>query len=278
MVGSIAMASGFATYLGVYSYDFRQHVVETLWPRCLQERGIIRDINIADNLTVDITMSMAKIDTQEFVKKLESTDSVVADDGTKLETAGTKDPTVLAQEDVEQEGASGTGEQVMMAQEQKGEDAIEGEPASNEAPTTQAAEDGVQSNTGLTQQEDASAGGDTLSQLSIGSEGKRQLGQVESMISAKENSNSLYLYDQYLLAILKLLTGDEAERNWISRGINYRQLEDAAIFHAAVQTPLLIIDPFNSAMEILVTIMGDVVTVDMSSRYTAKLRLISRSK
>lgn len=224
MVGSTAMASGFATYLGVYSYKVRQKIVKFVWPKCLKDRGMMTDVNIADNLTVDITMSMAQIDTHKFVKKLESSDSYSADD---TETSEDSD-------------------------QRKGDASSVSQP-----------EEPVKDSNTLAQ--DGTTGDSEPSPFDLNDDGKKQLEEVESLFSTKDN-DSLHVYDQYILAILKLLTGDEAERNLISRGINYRELEDVSIFSAAVQTPLLIIDPFDTAMRLLQTVLGDVMVIDMSHR------------
>ena len=232
------MASGFATYLGVYSYEFRQHVLEITWPNCLQERGILRDISIADNLTVDITMSMSQIDTQEFVKNLESTESMAAHDSTLAE----------GQELSVNENASNVGSD---SENRHFDENVDTEKANTK-------EEEVIS-------EDGSEGEHRSSPESAELASNKQMKEVESFLSDKANT-SLYVFDQYLLAVLKLLIGNRTERNLISVGVNYRQLEDAAIFNAAVQTPLLIIDPFNNSMNLLSTIMGpNMSRVDVSN-------------
>lgn len=226
MVGSIAMASGFATYLGVYSSHIRQHIVETVWPKCLEDRGIISDINIANNLTVDITMSMAKIGTDELVKTLESTDSIQTGDAAMPEDQteeGVVPETAESHDDIEESQVNE-------------DDAVIDEAVADET---------------------------RLFHMNV--EAEKQMDEVESLITAKD-STSPYVYDQYVLGILKLLIGDEIERNLTSRGCNYRKLEDASIFYAANQTPLLIIDPFNAAMQLLESLLGDLTALDMSHR------------
>jgi len=236
MVGSIAIASGFATYLGVYSYELRQHIIEVTWPNCLKERGILRDISIADNLTIDITMSMSKVDTEGLFKKLESTTSVVSP------------------------GAKETGEQEKMEHD----DASKRDPALGE--NIEREEEKIEEERVVDDHNgDGKEGSDEVSPSNGKDESTKQMKVVESIISNK-SANSLYSYDQYLLAIINLLTGSKAERNLISKGINYRKLEDAAIINCAVQTPLLFIDPFNNAMNLLSLIMGHgIVSVDMSN-------------
>ena len=243
MVGSIAMASGFATYLGTYSYEFRQHALEVTWPKCLEERGIIRDISIANNLTVDITMSMAKIDTQGFVKKLESNEDVVEQEPNE---------DVVEQESVspdkqeERTGAHASAEESDLADEHLGEHVDPGGVGDTGQAITEV---------GKVMDDRGREVMDQESSTSVESADKHQMKEVESFISDR-SSASLYVYDQYLLAVLKLLIGSDTERNLISKGITYRQLEDAAIFSSTVQTPLLVIDPFNNAMDLLSNIMG----------------------
>ena len=240
MVGSIAMASGFATYLGVYSYELRQHVLEVTWPNCLQERGIMRDISIADNLTVDITLSMSKIDTQEFVKNLESTESKTAHDSALAEGQELK---------VNENSSNGDSD--------SDENRHSNEKIDTEKANTREEEEVMD--------EDGGKGEDISAPVSAEDTSTKQMKEVESFISDK-TSTSLYVFDQYLLAVLKLLIGSRTERNLISVGINYRQLEDAAIFNAAIQTPLLVIDPFNTSMNLLSIIMGpNMSRVDVSN-------------
>ena len=237
MVGSIAIASGFATYLGIYSYEFRKHIIEVTWPNCLKERGILRDISIADNLTIDITMSMSKVDTEGLFKKLESTTSVVSP------------------------GANEPGEQGKM----EPDDASKGDPAALGENIQTEEEKAVEESIVDDHNDCGKDGSDEVSPSNEENESAQRMKEVESMISDK-SSNSLYSYDQYLLAVINLLTGSKAERNLISKGINYRELEDAAIISCAVQTPLLFIDPFNNAVNLLSLIMGHgIVSVDMSN-------------
>ena len=40
IAGGVAMAAGFATYLGPYQYNFRRLMLTVHWPNCLRERGI----------------------------------------------------------------------------------------------------------------------------------------------------------------------------------------------------------------------------------------------
>ena len=226
MVGNVAISVGYATYLGFYDHEFRKTMTEMKWPACLKERGIVIDIKIADNLTVDITLSMASMDTKAFVKNLE-------------EGAGSNE--TVAEKDIAADNM------------QDGEGLDVKEPAAEE---TQSEMPGVE--------QDNKVADDVSSLKSSESEGMKQLKEVESMLST--GGHSLYVYDQYLLAVLRLLTGDTLERMWISKGLNYRQLENASILFASVQTPVLLIDPYNLAMGLFSIIDTNVVTLDFMQR------------
>eukprot|EP00795_Rhopilema_esculentum_P016198 gene16198-7569_t len=237
MVGNVAISVGFATYLGFYDHEFRKTMTELKWPACLKERGIVIDIKIADNLTVDITLSMASMDTKAFVKNLE-------------EGAGSNEA---------------VAENVAAADNmQDGESMDVKEPAAEEK---QSEMPGVE--------QDNKVADDVASLKSSESERKKQLKEVESMLST--GGNSLYMYDQFLLAVLKLLTGDTLERMWISKGLNYRQLEDASILFASVQTPVLLMDPYNLAMGLFSIIDTNVVTLDFMQRADVVLDAIERA-
>lgn len=41
VAGGVAMAAGFATYLGPYSFKFRRDMLTVHWPQCLDERGVM---------------------------------------------------------------------------------------------------------------------------------------------------------------------------------------------------------------------------------------------
>ena len=48
--GGVAMAAGFATYLGPYHYNFRRLMLTVHWPNCLRERGIPLAIDSIDEI------------------------------------------------------------------------------------------------------------------------------------------------------------------------------------------------------------------------------------
>ena len=50
IAGGVAMAAGFATYLGPYLYNFRRLMLTVHWPNCLRERGIPLVIDSIDQL------------------------------------------------------------------------------------------------------------------------------------------------------------------------------------------------------------------------------------
>ena len=239
MVGSAAVSAGFATYLGPCNYQFRQTIIEKVWTECLRERGIAADTKIADNLTVNITMSMSSMSLQQSVD---------------VEDVAMNHETEYAEEQNEQSEE----EKYKSSEKSEGEVRDEESKAMTEEskpiiPESSARTENVQEND------------DEVSlQQSSKSLGDQQIEEVKTLIS--RGGHSYYLYDQHLLAHLMLLSGNGSQRNWISKGLNYRQLEEASIFVAAVQTPLFIIDPYKRAMQILDIIASDMVKIDMTQR------------
>lgn len=232
MVGSAAVSAGFATYLGPCNYQFRQTMIEKVWMECLRERGIAADTKIADNLTVNITMSMS---TLSIANSVDAEDVAV-----NLET-----------EDVEEQRKESEEEKSQNNEKNEGEARDEESKALTEQSSARI--------------EDVQENEDKVSpQSSSKSLVDKQMEEVQSLIST--GGHSYYHYDQHLLAHLMLLSGNGSQRNWISKGLNYRQLEEASIFVAAVQTPLFIIDPYNRAMQMLDIIASDMVKIDMTQR------------
>ena len=241
MVGSAAVSAGFATYLGPCNYQFRQTIIEKVWTECLRERGITADTKIADNLTVNITTSMSSL---SIDKSMDGEDLAM-----NHETEDAEEQSEGSEEERSQSSERGEGEGEVRDEESKTM-TEESEPITQEC---SARTKDVQEN-----------GGEVSPQQSSKSLGGQQIEEVKTLIST--GGHSYYLYDQYLLAHLMLLSGNGSQRNWISKGLNYRQLEEASIFVAAVQTPLFIIDPYKRAMQMLDIIASDMVKIDMAQR------------
>ena len=50
ITGSVAVSSGFVSYLGAYHYNFRRMMLTLHWPNCLRERGVPLVIDSIDEI------------------------------------------------------------------------------------------------------------------------------------------------------------------------------------------------------------------------------------
>eukprot|EP00794_Sanderia_malayensis_P011163 gene11163-12336_t len=259
MVGSVAISAGFATYLGSYHYGFRRKMIETLWPDCLKERGIVIDISIGKSLTVDITMSVASNHSQHVLRQDGETTETDATSQDVGDTNDREDDNTLPEEVEAKASLSNDdddrGNPQLLSANEAGGDANEGD--ANEA------------------------GGDATTSMSVSSFGevdeqtKQRLQHVQNVIDNKEDSD-INAYDNYCIAVLQMLTGQELQQNLVTKGVIHRQLEDVSIIASSTQTPLLIIDPYDVAIKLLTLIKSDIVTVDISQKETVTLAAIEK--
>ncbi len=255
MVGSVAISAGFATYLGIHHYGFRRKIIEQVWPDCLKERGIIVDINIGNSLTVDITMSVASEDSQHVLRELEKMeDGEKPEDSESVEEGSEKESVISPNDDETEDVTSEMAGETGVTSQNDGET----EEAESKMITQVADEDNGDS------QSDAELVAESVTSETSVAERMRKLKHVKKFMDRR--GHKLYAYENYCLAVLLMLTGNELQQSLVTKGINYRELEDLAIVTASVQTPLLVIDPYNVAMKLLGFIKDDMVKIDMSQK------------
>ena len=276
IVGTVAITAGFATYLGAYSYQFRRLMLQEVWPNRLKECGLIVEISVADSLTVDISMSTLSVDTNKLVQDLHEAVTVI-----KASKKGIKKLAAVAEPTGSDSSLStddGDGPQDV----QDGKDQPQGaksEVAEISSVITQSQDTQVDQTEDV--QVEASASDAKLavqgeqSSLSTSSsllrrtsseKTKKLLTAAKSFVNALSDGSSIYAYDAYCLAVLRLLIGDSLQRNLITKGVNYREIEDLSVIAASVQTPLLIIDPYDRAMKLLDSLWDNMVKVNMAHK------------
>ncbi|XP_066025345.1 uncharacterized protein [Pocillopora verrucosa] len=219
VAGGVAMAAAFATYLGPYSFNFRRDMLTVHWPQCLDERGVM--------LVVDSSSPHggAEMFMMEQLRTVRSA---------KMTEGGQETAEAQLQENAEDEGKE-------QENENNGENTNDTQPESDhERPHSAEIE---KQDVEQSEKEDS---GPQAQQEGESEEYMMSVGRDQALRRTK-----LTEYDSFVLAVLKLLLGENHVRRLVTKGMGPRKIENAVLSKSSWQRVPLLVDPYDKGLELI---------------------------
>ncbi|XP_033641711.1 dynein beta chain, flagellar outer arm-like [Asterias rubens] len=258
--GAVAMAAAFATYLGAYDTKFRRVMLTIQWPMCLQERGVPLLIDAVDPMKgwiVEWAIHTNRTRSNTVISSVQSNDG-----GANTPRDAQEQPQEIRRElddenvggvEMQEEAKEGGVEERNETILEEGEIAAETETQNKNA-VQDTPRNGVPGDIN---------GGYRSPDIQTVTESQYNY-TVDNFPQISSND-----FTRYVQALIKLLVGESALQEWITKGLCLQDMENLAIQKSSWQRPPFLIDPHMEGVRWLRKVIHrrKLTNIDMHTRF-----------